>query len=656
MDGVGLLLLVALAGLGWIGFSWHRRKEPGTIETGHGAAVATGTSGPEAEGALLPARWVRSGEVILLGHVPVHGGLVYFGHIFHNPPGSETIPGPRPDAAIIDPRFPVGGLGREENGFALTTPYGYDMMDRRQRRHFLLWLSGPREDGPGLDPGFVLIYFHGLERRLMVERPAADRVAVRAEVRRLATLFGGRPWFRDLPADLIHASEAAEGVPEVCPPPAPDLWAGGGLAPAALVHLGRRVAREGRLDAEGALLWLLADRSAAVRGVGARAFEAFRELFALRFRARWADGFPVPVPAERLRFHIYRASNDAFQTRFALGDGTVPDLRPVWEAMAPLRDLAESVAGALEPYVRFLARAPDRRDSAEARALLPPELRAAATAAASPTLAGRSEPPSPGAAAGAAPMAAADRRPPAAPAPSVPRSSAPPPFVAAPFVPPPVTGPVAPPPRPAASSGRTAGQAEALPPGLAAVLGGRTAGIVPLAAVLKGLTLAPTWPLPLAVLGGRMDQLDIAFEPDPRCGALPPAPEASLAFFPAPEGGLHRPGVLAAGRALVEAVALMAGAGAVSDADFTFLDAALQSLDGPTSEERSRLWAYVAALYAAPAPGRAVAEALGRLPAGERVSRIRAIRRVFPLEEARTRVCALRLAMVFDSIAAEETV
>lgn len=222
--------------------------------------------------------------------------------------------------------------------------------------------------------------------------------------------------------------------------------------------------------------------------------------------------------------------------------------------------------------------------------------------------------------------------------------------------------PVAAAPAPAAPAPAMAGEAAAslpflsrpVPDGLEALFAGRSAGILPLASVLKEALLAPTWPLPLVPLGERLDRRNIAFEPDPRCGALPPAPEASLAFFPAPEGGLHRPAVLAAGRHLVEAVALMAGSGTVSDADFTFLDAALQALDGPTPQERTRLWAYVAALYAPPAPGRAVAEALGRLPAGERQVRIRAIRRVFPLEDARTRVCALRVAMVLDGLSADD--
>lgn len=710
MDGFGVLVLVVLAAIIWFGF-FRRSAAPDSIETGHGG------DGPHADdaGALLPARWVLPAEVILIGQVPIHGGLFYFGHTFRRPVGADSIQGPRPDAAIIDPRYPVGEMGREDSEFPLSPPFGYDMMDRRQRRQFLHWLSGPRQDTPSLDSAFVLIYFHGLERRLMIDRPTPDRELVRTEVRRLASIFGARPWFRDLPADLLNASLAAEGIPDDCPAPAPDLWAGSAIAPAALVHLGRLVARSGRLEADGALLWLLADRAQALRTPAAREFATFRTLFARRFAGMWPEGFAVPVPAERLRYHVYRSSDGAFETRFPLGNGTIPDLRPVWEEMAPLRGLADSVAADLEAHARFVASGQDRRDTPAAAALLPADFGPAVR-----TIPRAPEPPPRPVARTPAPTPEASTPEPAEPAmaplrpPPVPRpvhSPALPPvddLGPQPVAPPPVrddrsdrppTGPTAEPPMPlfspppvpapavAAAHPSSPAAAEPAvetapypwlqppvrperapearaeperapasgePDGLETAFGGRSVGIVPMAGVLKAARLAPTWPLPLAALGRVLDQRDVAFEPDPRCGALPPAPEASLAFFPAEKGGPHRPAVLAAGRYLVEAVALMAGSGQVSDADFTFLDVALQAIDGPAPEERTRLWAYVAALYAAPAPGRAVAEALGRLSAGERAERIRGIRRVFPLEDARTRVCALRLAMVLDGIAGDD--
>lgn len=716
MDGFGVLVLVVLAAIIWFGF-FRRTAVPDSIETGHGGDGAH--AGADDVGALLPARWVQPAEVILIGQVPVHGGLFYFGHTFRRPAGAESIPGPRPDAAIVDPRYPVGDMGREDGEFPLSPPFGYDMMDRRQRRQFLHWLSGPRQDTPSLDSAFVLIYFHGLERRLLIDRPTSDRELVRTEVRRLASIFGARPWFRDLPADLLNASAAAEGVPEELPEPAPDLWAGSAIAPAALVHLGRLAARSGHFDADGALLWLLADRAQAMRTPAAREFPTFRTLFARRFSGMWPAGFAVPASPERLRYHVYRSSDGAFETRFPLGNGTIPDLRPVWEEMAPLRGLADSVAADLEAHARYVVSGQDRRDTPEAAARLPADFDAPgapvrpappparpiavipAPGPVAPVSAGPASPPLPVWTASVPPAASPPLSPAATPGagtvarppvwddgadspspvpfaePAMPLFSAPPapgPVLAAPPSPATVAEPEVPaapypwlqppaPPERAPAPAARAPEAPAEPPrapasagpdGLEAAFGGRSVGIVPMAGVLKGARLAPTWPLPLSALGRVLDQRDIAFEPDPRCGALPPAPEASLAFFPAEKGGRHRPAVLAAGRYLVEAVALMAGSGQVSDADFTFLDVALQAIDGPAPEERTRLWAYVAALYAAPAPGRAVAEALGRLSAGERAERIRGIRRVFPLEDARTRVCALRLAMVLDGIAGDD--
>ena len=758
MDGFGLILLVALIVFILGGALWRRTPVP-TIETGHGGTIVPGGAGAEAAVSQLPARWVRPGEVILLGHVSVHGGLFYFGHVFPPVTSPDTIPNPGGNGALIDPRYPVGDLGRESEGVQLTPPFGYDAMDRRQRRHFLQWLSGPREDSAGLDPGFVLIYFQGLERRLMVDRPAPDREAVRAEVRRLAALFSGRPWFHNLPEDLLQASEAADGVPGTEPAPAAGLWAGSAIAPAALVYLGRRIARDGRLDATAALLWVLADRGPATLSPAMRVFPRFQALFLRRFRDGWPEGLPVPRPAERLRYHVYRASNGAFETRFALGDGSVPDLRPVWDSMAPLRAFAGTVADDLDAHARFVSREPHRRDSPEARALLPADLMAdegvaqpgAGGAAAQVALAPRTggalppdaerapPPPDVSAPAGSSgafvPVAAAPvwrvgvetapQPPPASPAAPVPEhetrilpaapaawawapewlaasplspgpavitpkaasAEVPPdppagrgwPFEPAAPVPEPALSrrsqPEAPPadlfappereappawlpPPPPVSPAPPSGACSAAAPvdGLAARFGREKVGIVPLAAVLKAALIPPTWPLPLATLGARLDARDVGFEPDPRCGALPPAPEAGLSYFPAPAGGAHRPAVLAAGRALIEAVALLSGRGQVSDADFAFLDVALQAIDGPTPEERTRLWAYVAALYADPAPGRAVVEALGRLPAGERQARIRAIRQVFPHEDPRTRVCALRLAMALDALSPDDRV
>ncbi|WP_408886969.1 TerB N-terminal domain-containing protein [Limobrevibacterium gyesilva] len=90
-----------------------------------------------------------------------------------------------------------------------------------QRRSFLDWLAEGRR-GPGIDIGYVLIFFNGLERRLFVDRAASEAPALIAEVERLLGLCSAHASFRSYATTFLAAARLVGGMPGV-PEPEPRL-------------------------------------------------------------------------------------------------------------------------------------------------------------------------------------------------------------------------------------------------------------------------------------------------------------------------------------------------------------------------------------------------------------------------------------------------
>ena len=86
-----------------------------------------------------------------------------------------------------------------------TDQLSYETLSPRQRFHYLHWLSGNR-DTPEMEEGYVLLYFMGLERRLMLETCEHHWLSLIMELYRLRAAYPYHQEFQEVSTHLLKAS------------------------------------------------------------------------------------------------------------------------------------------------------------------------------------------------------------------------------------------------------------------------------------------------------------------------------------------------------------------------------------------------------------------------------------------------------------------
>ncbi|WP_247874519.1 TerB N-terminal domain-containing protein [Azospirillum sp. TSH20] len=308
--------------------------------------------------------WVPAGRSVTVAGITIADGMVYVGR--HLPrldrAGTENC--------LIDPSLPVrSGTTQWRIGYFPS----YAGLDPVYRYAYLRWLADGRST-PEADMGLVFLFFYGLERRLIGDRSQADAPAIIAEVERLRRVYGANASFMRYSGQLLTMARLMfEGVPGE----PPDLHDRNWEMPLDLkVGLGHRVATGEAIRGDWMLAWLHCDPDLVWRTPAMRAPEQFRALFLRRFAERFPNGITVKPPQRKLR-PAYQACSGTFRASVSIevAGAELPDVAALSAPLTKARPLAETCMDALDPYSRFLGRSPERRDSLEAFALLPAELR-----------------------------------------------------------------------------------------------------------------------------------------------------------------------------------------------------------------------------------------------------------------------------------------
>lgn len=273
--------------------------------------------------------------------------------------------------ALIDPGLPVAKVGTDLAGESLPYWPSYRDINPRSRATYLDWLAGGRAD-PRIGPGYVFLYFYGLERRFFLDAPAEEekRLLV-AEVSRLLDVYSQNPSVRRyLGAFLNAATVVLEPHGDRKPPFAKSAHE---LPLLLRVAIGQMAKSGQPLSAAWLLEWYVTHPETRLRTAVTRAFPEFKALFELLFDERFPKGLALRAPKRRLRA-VYRAASGTFESdlRGALGD--MPDIAALSRPLTEAHEIAAEAAGALEKYSRFLGRTPNGRDTIEAHALLPERL------------------------------------------------------------------------------------------------------------------------------------------------------------------------------------------------------------------------------------------------------------------------------------------
>ena len=314
--------------------------------------------------------WVPAGNSTTVAGHDV-GGMVYVGRGLHVERGGGA------ENCLIDPTLPVARTNADVAGNHMPYWPSYSEIPPSSRLAYLHWLSSGRSE-PKTELGYVFLYFYGLERRLFLDRPSDEEIAVLvSEVRRLRGIYGWNGSFDRYSRALLDAAVILkQGDVEPTPDPESFMKHSGWELPISLkLVLGREINAGRALKGEWLLCWWLAHPETRLRTPAKRAFDEFRALFLIRFGALYPEGLPVAKPKRRLKYR-YRSASSTFERDFASQLAGYPDVEVLTSPIRVASSVAERCMDDLDAYSRYLGRKPDGRGSIEAHALLPEELAA----------------------------------------------------------------------------------------------------------------------------------------------------------------------------------------------------------------------------------------------------------------------------------------
>lgn len=329
-----------------------------------------GTTVPSSRGADFV--WQPPGAVLTVAGYKISGGMVYVG----------KARGAQYDgmACIIDPMLPVARPADQDPGARMGYWPSYRDIAPSCRLTYLQWLSSGKCD-PNADIGYVFLYFYGLERRLLVDRPApAEEALLVAELSRLRSIYAVNGSFEGYSRVLLETVEMIRllGDPEGMQIFEPDLSLPVGRMPPALkVAIARKVVADQPLAfnlAAAGLIGVARDAPSLNTLTLDRARPAFLQLLRPRFEKAFPQGLKL---RNRKDSHLrleYRAATAGLRIDLAALAKVEPLPDPATLTWTKLLDLAMQVAGELQSYASLLAYHPDRAKSLSALVGCPPEL------------------------------------------------------------------------------------------------------------------------------------------------------------------------------------------------------------------------------------------------------------------------------------------
>lgn len=339
------------------------------------------------------ATWIPPDTQVSVQGRVIEGGMIYLGSDAPSATGYWTEP------CLIDPDLSVNWRNPDRRGLTLDPWPSYHDADPRARAAFLEWLAGSRSDDL-FDIGYVLMFFFGLERRLLVDigsdlgHPEIPVIA--AEILRLAAIYGHDETISTHAFSLLALLEALafRQADVLSDQTAPDeTWERSTLS--VLIGLGKLAAADSKTPPDWALSYLYHHPETNLRTAAHRCPAEFGELFMERYRTRYRGGMKIRRPAHDLRLGYEPASHGfrgfTFPGFGGLGgdhrlggdfefgyNGTVeialdgiPDVSQLTAPIKKLWKLAGECADELDAYSRFIGKHPDRAQSAAAICLLP---------------------------------------------------------------------------------------------------------------------------------------------------------------------------------------------------------------------------------------------------------------------------------------------
>ena len=298
------------------------------------------------------------------------GGMVYVG----TPPTISRHGFGEKCRAYIDPTLSVARVGNDKAGTGMPYWPSYSSIPPECRATYLEWLAAGRADG-SYNPGYMFLYFYGLERRFFVDSPSLEEKRdLLDEARRLVEVFSdnysAQRYLREFIEFALVAITEFAAIQPVFENPGWDVPFSVKLA------IGARLQNGENLDSDWVLSWFLCHPEKNLRTSAKRCRDEFTALFGLRFNERFPQGLKVTKPRTTLKANYEAASREFEGSVTPTIDGkTIPDISSLRKPIEIAQEIADAAMEDLEKFSRFLGRNPEGRGSVEAHALLPAALR-----------------------------------------------------------------------------------------------------------------------------------------------------------------------------------------------------------------------------------------------------------------------------------------
>ena len=296
--------------------------------------------------------------------------MVYIGR----PPTVRRRGSTQKCSSIIDPSLPVAQIGNRKDGKGLYNLLGYSEISENCRATYLDWLATGRSD-PSFDHRYMMLFFYGLERRFVLDNTSEfERREILVEAQRLKDLYSDKIYVQiDLNRFIEHGKHSVGDAAQIAPIVNYPVQK---MPLSMMVAIGALVRDNKPLSADWALSWLLCHRDSWWNSAQYLYWDEFQALFKLRFDERYPDGLRFHKPRISLT-STYEAASQEFKRRLKIrSDGKpVPDISRLSAPPKIAKEIADKVLKDLNDYLRYVIGDPKRRNSPQARALLPQEIR-----------------------------------------------------------------------------------------------------------------------------------------------------------------------------------------------------------------------------------------------------------------------------------------
>ncbi len=319
--------------------------------------------------------WIPEGQECTVCSYTIPGGMIYVGKA----PSSSYRPtywSPYP--ALIDTRLPIDEENPDRDGSTINYYYAYSLITPQARAGYLEWLINGRND-PKAPSGFPILYFYGLERRLLgiqdIHGTDEERNAILREVRHILSIYQDDWTLRRFASELIVFYLAKEKRwQEIAA--IQEQFGGTGqqeLPIAFRIGISKFLINGEPIPSNWALDWVIADPESHLRTPAHRCREEMKALFSLKYRERFGEGLVVKRNKSTLKIE-YHPANDALRHGDYKIETDFPDVGKLKQPITKFRPLVDSCIDELDAYSRYLGRHPDDRESFPATALLPKSL------------------------------------------------------------------------------------------------------------------------------------------------------------------------------------------------------------------------------------------------------------------------------------------